>query len=505
MTRYISGHDVGSGVTYTVKLFFTSSVYAPGTYQDLTDDVLSFTINRTLGSFLQPLRASTAEVQLDNHDGRYSPGRWPDLYQPNLELHIEGEFSLRDDNFILNASRLNIDGLSGITTFRLYTGFVDGYEINASDTRGVETLTCRDIVKPLSTRMITTSPLTRTEVQSVFAIVFSHAGVTNYEVDSLGEVFGFYTLSKDTSALNAINGLLSAGGYFAFITASGAVAIKEPYIGTAEKTAVASYDGFMNLTYSFNDTTLYNRVKISGATRLPSDVGTIAVFTNTSIASVLIYPKGTKWPGGAPADVLNVELAYRDYANNQLSPAISVITPVASRDYVFKNMAEVVKNDMVTVTASAGFDTVKIKMQNNDPYNLYKLDRLQVRGQPFRLQSDFSAQTDISSSQSVYGTRELDINAQYLSDQSFAKAYADRVAHMYNNNNPSGTTAMRNAFPSMLSLQPGDLIGLVNSLAGINSKHMVTAISHSVNAQDDGWIHNMNISFELARTKVSSL
>jgi hypothetical protein len=502
--RYISGHDVGSGVNYTVKLFFTSSIYTPGTYKELTDDVLSFNINRTLGSFLSPLRASTAEVKLDNHDGRYSPGRWPDLYQPNLELHIDGNFSLNPDGFVLDSSRLDINGFEGTTTFRLYTGFVDGYEIDASDTRGVEILTCRDIVKTLSTRMITTSPLTKTDVESAFAIVFSHAGVTNYEVASLGEVFGFYTLSRDTSALNAINGLLSAGGYFSFVTASGALAIKEPYFGTREKTATASYDSFMSLTYTFNDTSLYNRVKISGATRMPSAVGTIAVFVNTLAAfsqSVILLPKNASYD----RDTLSFELAYRDYDNNQLSPAIGVITPVASKDYEFRNMADVVRNDMVTVTTSPGFETVKVTLQNNDTRNFYELKRLQVRGQPFRLQSDFSAQTDITSSQTVYGVREIDINAQYLSDRVFAQNYANRVSYMYHSNNPSGTAAMRNAFPSMLSLQPGDLIGLVNSRAGINSKHMVTAISHSVNAEENGWIHNMNISFELARTKVSSL
>jgi hypothetical protein len=499
--RYISGHDVGSGNTYSVRIIHSAS-----SQQNLTDDVLSFRINRNLGSFLSPLRASTAEIQLDNHDGRYSPGRFPELYKPNLELVIDGIYAVHDVNFQLNSSQLNIDGFTGFTAFRLYTGFIDEYEIDASDTRGVQTITCRDIVKKLATKMITTTPLTRTDVQSVFAIVFSHAGVADYRVDSLGEVFGFYTLSRSTSALSAINGLLSAGGYYGYVAANGDVVIREPFYATAEKTAIASYSHFMGLSYSFNDTSLYNNVRISGATREPSAVGTVAVFTSTKAYGdrVFLWQSGKIRPSGIRADTVELELAYRDYENNQLSPAIGVLTPVESVDYIFTDQAGNVNNGFVTVTVSAGFDTVNVKLFNTNSYNIYNLERLNIKGEPFRLREDFVAETAVASSQVVYGKRELSINAQYLSGYQFAKTYADRVAHMYHDKNPAGNAHVRNSFPSMFALQPGDVVSLVHSLSGVNSKHVLMSLSHSVNAETDGWIHNMNINFELARTKVSS-
>lgn len=161
--------------------------------------------------------------------------------------------------------------------------------------------------------------------------------------------------------------------------------------------------------------------------------------------------------------------------------------------------------DSATVTVSVGFEAADVTVINYDHYDDYFLTKFQIRGYPFRFNSNFSAKTEMTASQSLYGIRERTFNAKFLANAQFAKTYANRVAAMYSNVTPYGRASVRNSFPSMLSLQRGDLASFVHSLSGVNSKHLVKEISHTVNAEQDGWIHEMDLQFELARTKVSSL
>src|SRR5713101_2556005 len=70
--------------TYTIGLALVAGTPAPGSFTDVTSDVLRFDVGRKLATLFAPLAVGDATVELANDDGRYSPLNASGPYYPNL-------------------------------------------------------------------------------------------------------------------------------------------------------------------------------------------------------------------------------------------------------------------------------------------------------------------------------------------------------------------------------------------------------------------------------------
>ncbi len=69
---------------YKVGIALVAGVPAPGSFTDVTSDVLRFDVSRKVAALFSPLTVGDATVELANDDGRYSPLNAAGPYYPNL-------------------------------------------------------------------------------------------------------------------------------------------------------------------------------------------------------------------------------------------------------------------------------------------------------------------------------------------------------------------------------------------------------------------------------------
>lgn len=451
-------------IDYEVGLELTS-----GSFTNIRDDVLQISIARSLASVFSELTPGEAAFEVYNQTGKYSPDNtsspFTGLLKPNIKARV-----IATQNSV---------------QYPLFKGFVDEYALNPSlDGPRNVAIRCRDEVKQLRKRIVTTSLFVNYNTGSFFTEVISASAVSSFRIDSLADEvqFGWF---RQEGAAGAISEILRSGFYFSAVRGDGVLDIKNRYFDQSP-VAVGSYTDMFGLNYALNDDRLVNRARIEGVPRETLSVNTVAFI-------------------GAPIPIpasgfLNFLLEYLDPVNNEPSPAVAMVTPVSSSDYTANTASGGTGTDRTSTTSVSVkfFGQTAVNTVFNGSADDVFLTKYQLRGQPVSRRPRFTLESNDSSSQAVYGIQEFTLSSDLLSNTSFARDYADFLK--LRNKEPAAalSLSLRNQFPDVLDIELGDAVHVQNSITGINSLYITQSLEHTI-ATQPGQIHELRLVLDRFR------
>lgn len=445
--------------SYTVGIEFSAGSF---TNVVLSGDVLGVDITRAAGDLFDGIRASDAVIMLDNMAGHYSPqnagSAYAGLLRPNLPVKVEGHY--------------------GGTTYPLFRGYIDDISIQPSlPGERTATLSCRDEIKNLSRRIITTSMFASTYVSSVFTSILQAANVNSFQVNLGTADETPYAWFKRRSALGALEEVIRAGYYRAFVDPLGVLQVQGRY-WDQQQLVVQSYDNAaLNLSYGINDDSVFNHVTVDGQPRLRS----------TNIRTLAWIEVPILIPGSAGVGFF---LDYFDPDNFEPAPADGMVSPVNSSDYltnVASDGSGVDKTASTSATVTFFGETAVCSIFNGDAAAVY-LYKFQLRGKSIQRLPRIAVVSEDSSSQNVYGQRELSVAADVIADRQFIANYADFIKDRFKNPYAGIRMTTRNEMPDGLQFTMGDVIHVQEANTGIGTRFTIIGVRHEIRTQG-GWTH----------------
>jgi hypothetical protein len=350
----------------------------------------------------------------------------------------------------------------------LFAGFIDDWKPDPSLSAIRNTyITARDAGKVLRHRTITTSLFTNYNAGSLFSEILTGAGVASFTVDTMQDVipFAFY---RDRNAQNAIDEMIQAGYSFAYIDGAGTFKVKKRYY-EIEGSIVGSLSEFMALNYTLSDRAVYNYVTVEGEPRRAA----------TSTQTLASLPTPFYIPASS---AISFFLEYLDPANSEPVPGIEMVTPVSSTDYLTNAASNGGgANLTATTSVSAVFfaQTAYNTVFNGSATDAY-LTKYTLRGKPVQRLSRFTALSEHTSSQNFYGTLAYALSNPLIGDQQFGQNYAGFILARNADPFPDLGCVIQNEFPLILSAEVSDQLHIVNTFSGINSAHVIQAMSHTI-------------------------
>ncbi|MCI0664582.1 MAG: hypothetical protein L0220_26275, partial [Acidobacteria bacterium] len=428
------------------------------------------------------------QISVKNENGRYSPSNPASsgYLVPNVPARIYAD-------------------ISG-SSYPMFSGRVDEYRVSP-ELPTTTTILCRDDIKGLRTRVVTTSLFVDYNAGSLFTEVLQQSNVQSYAVDPLFDTLNF-TWFRDTPASTAINELIKTGFYFARVKGNGAIEIANRYFdqGTSP---TGSYGEMLALPYALNDDRVINRAKIEGVPRKVLDVSTVAY-----VGEPIKIPS---------SGFVSFALEYLDPVNNEPAPALGLILPtllvetsvtvdsgglevsssfiVASGSDWLLNAADTGSGADLTLTSSVAVtfygQTAVNTVFNGSGTEAY-LTKFQLRGQPVSRLPRFTLESNDSSSQAIYGIREFGLSSELMGNATFARDYAEFLKIRNKSVVPELSLMLRNHFPDVLTREIGEQIHITNSFLGVSSIYIISRIEHTVST-DPGQIHQLNMILEQFR------
>ena len=455
--------------TYDVAINFSGS-----SWTSLITDVRGVSIQRSVANLFNPLNAAELVVQLDNMAGDYSPqnsgSRFGNLaLRPNLPIRVEATFSG--------------------STRSMFKGKIDAISVQPNlNSQRTASIAARDSIKGLVTRTITTSAFTETPVGSLFVSVLSQTAVSSFFVDTLLTDVSPFFWAIDQSGPAAIDELLAAGFYQAWVDGHDTFRVQNRYWDMSA-TVVASYDnnGY-NTTYVLTDDNVWNRWRLSGTTRRrASNVATLAWIAEP----IQITGSG----------FISFFLDYLDPDILEPSPADNMVTPVSSSDYLTWTASDGTGNNRTATTSVAMvfFGQTAVATVFNGHSDTVYLTKFQLSGKSLQRQPTLAVRFDDSSSQAVYGQRDYSLQDDIMARIEFLDDYGTFLKNRTKDPVASVEHTIRNDFPAQLDYDFAQLVHLRDGNLGYAENHALIAINHEITPGPVGWIHETTLSLEGVR------
>ncbi len=446
----------------------------PSSMWVVTQDVLGFSVNRRLGLWPSNVQAGTADVRLENSDGRYSPLRTEfhgGHLLPNKALTIKGVYTSPD---------------GGVTSFQLFNGYIDDIAVQPAMPSGREvTISCRDRMKELQRREVTTGLLTNYAVSSLFAYVMTQASIAPFSADAISDVIPF-AYFQNRKALGIVDELVTGGGYAAYVAADGTMRFRNRYFEIGG-TPVASYAAMNAMTFSMDDADIVNRVTVR-ATPL------------VEVASVQPIARLSA-PVSIPANAtINFWLSYKDaFGKDCLGNA--QVNPVGSTDFfVWSSSAGTGTARTATTSITAAFfaETVKLTARNTIGATVW-VTSLQVRGQPVVDGPELFVDGEVGSSQAAYGlvTETLETPLFATTDLLSQRTYD--ILELFSGPQPKTSLRVINGLPEVVVADLADVLGIYDPHSGVDDFFTVLSISHDLDAESAGPV--LATTYELQRAR----
>lgn len=467
-----------AGIAYEAFLIFNDS---PRSEVAISDDVLGITINRELAGFNRPLRAGDATVTLFNADGQYSPRRLDSPFngelRPNLQVRIQGTVT-SGSPFILNISHLNCGNTLSQAKV-LFTGFVDNITVQpALNGPRNAVFQCRDEMKELVRRRVTTDILTNVNVTSAFTTIMSLAGIPadQRSIAAIDDRRNFIWY-RDVLLITALDEMVESGAYNLFVSADGTVSVKNRLFEFGQD-IVASYENMRSLSFTVSEREIFNDISVRGFPR--------AVANSVQVVANIIEP--ITIPGSSS---IGFFLDYLDPRNQEPAPAINMQTLVASQDYLtFTNSDGTGTNRTNTTTVSVVFfgETAVQTISNLNSEDIF-LTKYQLRGDPILRFPSIRVRREATESQSLFGIKERSIENRLLARRSEITELADFLVGVYSDPTDEVSFSLTNQFPDVFNNELTDIVRLVNTHTGIDGEFTIKGVRHNIQADQVGWVH----------------
>ena len=225
----------------------------------------------------------------------------------------------------------------------------------------------------------------------------------------------------------------------------------------------------MVVALSAND--VVNRVKLDSDPRKVS----------TSVNTVAWLEEVVSIPASSS---IGFWLSYVDPVEiNVPTPAMSLTTPVRSTDWLLNTASDGSGSNSLTTVGSLNItmfaESAVASLFNGSGVTAY-VNKFQIRGFSVQGKPHRQIQTDNTSSQSVYGLRDMVLS----NDMWRVRSFMQDLSQMYLDDafepHERVDFSFVNEFDSMLIPQVGDLVRLVNEPSQINSVFSISGVRHDV-------------------------
>ena len=472
-----------SRADYYVRFRFSVS-----TVVDVSADVMAIGISRALANDRRSLGAGTADIVLDNSDGRYSPevSSWHlGFMRPNMEVEIDAVNASSGGLFVLGSTALGSGTL--LNPDRMFLGFVDEIGMSPDFPREIR-VSCRDRVKDLIERSVDTEVMTSVAVSSMMQAVFDAASLQTsvVSIDTISDQIPFAWF-RDRKLSTVLAEVIEAGGYAAYVAKDGTIRFRDKFFDIGG-TVVGSFQEFYDLRYSLSDSEVINEVRVRGIPR--HVVNSLQVVAE--LQDVIAIPA---------SGAVGFWLEYRDPRNLEAAPAIDVQTPVATTDFMTNTASDGSGSDTTgTTSVSVGlFAETAVNTVFNGTGSTVYLTRYQVRGEPIVRDPFIAVEYLDTDSQDSYGVQKRTIESRLIGTVSQAETRARDYVSIMAKPAPKITLGIRNQYPEIITLDLGDVVHVVDSFTGIDGQFSIQEISHQISASDGGWVHSAAFGIERTR------
>jgi hypothetical protein len=163
-----------------------------------------------------------------------------------------------------------------------------------------------------------------------------------------------------------------------------------------------------------------------------------------------------------------------------------VHSPVSSQDYYASTNSAGTGSDLtanLSLSIATFAETAVVSIFNGSGTQAF-LTRFQFRGYPVREVPGIGFKADVSSSQTAYGKKGIEITNALIQSHPFMRDLANAIVIDRSDPQEEVEATLVNKWPSLLSLETGQVIDLVNSLTGVNSSWTITSMEHDISMID---------------------
>lgn len=451
--------------SYNVLIEFTAN-----SYTNVTTECLRFSINRDIASYEKGLSVGRCDMIFDNHERKYSPlnsgSPYSGFLNPNKQILIQATYIT--------------------STYTLFTGNIDSFTIDPKLGNRTVHVQASDLLKNIDLQTINMPLKTNINVGSLFTDVLTHALVpeTSRHVHPFKDILQFAWL-RDRQPTGIINDLLTYGNYGSYISGEGLFHVHDRYFNM-ESTCVASYNEFLDLSYSRDESDMGNIIRVTGHPKAQStNINTIAFITDVIEIPALGY--NSFWLEYIDPDTLETR-----------TPATSVFTSINS-DYTANSDKTGIGTDLtsyINVNPAFFADTSIISFYNSHPTLTAWLTKFQLRGYSIQTKPSLSHVIEVSSSQLAYGKRDYTIESDFISTLSYTKDYAKFLVVDHKDPSDNVTITLKNIWPDILQRELSDIIHIVESNTSLNNNVTIMSLSHEISFER-GLEHIVTYSSEI--------
>lgn len=460
--------------------------FAVGSLTTVTSSVLRVSLERGRADGFGTIVSGRATVEFDNEERFFTPenasGPYYNHLKPNRRVVIQAA-----------------SGYADAPGRRIFYGLVDEWAVGARIGERTAAMNATDNAKNLLRRRIDTWDIPDTQVDSIVAIVFSHAGITGTpSIDAHIEQprFAWFPDQEAEAALR----LLAEGTGFTLYAKhdNDAFVVRHRSSRVNSVAPVASYvNAFENLEYARSDDRIVNEVLLSGSMRLLTAVDSVAFYEQNwlvvSGSAPVHGPKQTVTYHFRPADPFTKEHCPIPARFAGVSFPINALGGRFIR-----------RNDPTTFLHGIGQtslvatrlkpDSVEVDIYNNNNEDIQPYD-LTLLGSIYRLFPTVTVSASVSSSQTEYGRRSVSLSTPLFGEPgpifnaasglatkpSYLKDLAEYVVWRQHDLRPDIRVTLKNTWPSQITNDLLDVIWVVESHAAIADKFQIVGISHEIN------------------------
>lgn len=444
-------------VDYSVSLNFSGSFYT-----EITNDCLRTSINRDIATYEDGLSVGRCELLLDNATRKYSPLNTSGPYYGNL-----------NPNKPIKVSAIHTSSLGVVSSYSLFTGFLDTYTIDPKLGNQTVHIQASDLIKNMNLQTVNMPLKTNIPVGSLFTEVLSYSLVpeANKHVHGFNDTIAFAWL-RDREPTGIINDLLTYGNYGAYVAGDGVLHVHDRHFNM-EGTIVASYNEFFDLAYSRDESDMGNIVRVTGHPRVQSTT----INTIGFISDIITIPasNGTNsfWLEYIDPDTLDTR-----------TPATSVSAPSVSSGTLTANSQPTgLGTDLssyITVNAEFFADTSINSLINTHPTLTAYLLKYTLKGYSIQEKPSISHVIEVASSQTAYGKRDYTIESDFISTLQYTKDYTTFLMYEHIDPTDNISITMKNHWPDILQRELSDVIHIVESNTAIAKDVLIKSLSHEI-------------------------
>lgn len=399
------------------------------------------------GSGFEPVNEGKLTLTLDNTTGRYDPFNTDSPLYPNV---VPGR-----------AIQLIVQDTSTLTNHTVFTGTIDDIEPFANE-QTVQ-ITAVDAIRKLNNIDVTIALNADITVSDAIETILEAAGTTDYDIDSQLDVVSYWWVNQQ-KAFDAVQELCDASIGTFFVAADGTLKYHKRQRP-------------VDVVIDYDQSELLRDIKVQQPWNVIRNNIDIIVNPLVRQATSVLWTLQDA-PSVSSSDTITL---WGSFTYNDIGcPAIDVISPVASSDYLMNSDAGGGGSDMTsdfTVTVDIFGESIKFTITNNSSSTGY-ITLLQVRGDPLTTPDPVRLNKVDAASAAAYGNRVFKLNSKWLQNTNIGIDLSDLVAELLASPRKVPTVRIETRPDIQYTADLFDRIGLVIARLSIDGAFRVGNIKH---------------------------